>query len=279
MNRKVVYITGGSGGIGLASARAFLEEGCSVALFARNLRKLEEAAARLNTVYEGRVTVFGMDVTSRKEVDGRIAEAVSSAGPPDIVLTCAGTAYPDYFERIGQAEYVGMVDVNLTGTWNTIQAVLPHMKPGSAVVTVSSVAGFVGTFGYTAYAATKFAVIGLSEALRGELKPRGISVSVLCPPDTDTEQLRQENLTKPPETRAISGNVKVMQPEAVARALLKGIRKRRFLIIPGAGSRMVYAATRLFPALVRRVMDGDVRRVQHHQEKKRTSTDEKQRSR
>jgi NAD(P)-dependent dehydrogenase (short-subunit alcohol dehydrogenase family) len=203
-----------------------------------------------------------MDVSDRGSVEGAVLEAVESSGPPDLLLTCAGTAYPDYFGNISDEAYRSMMDTNLTGTWNTLQAVVPLMRRGASIVTVSSVEGFVGTFGYTAYAATKFAVIGLSQALRSELKPLGIRVSVLCPPDTDTPQLIQEDLSKPPETRAVSGNVKVMKPEEVARALLAGLKKNRFLIIPGAASKLVYAVNAVFPALVRAMMDADIRRVQ-----------------
>ena len=93
------------------------------------------------------------------------------------------------------------------------------MKKGSHVINVSSIGGFIGVFGFTAYSASKFGLIGLSEALRGELKPRGIAVSVLCPPDTDTPGMARENKTKPDETHAISGNVKLMSAENVAKAL------------------------------------------------------------
>ncbi len=262
MMDRLVYITGGSSGIGLASAEAFLREGCRVVLFARNGEKLNMAADRLNEHYPGSVSAFVMDVTDRGSVERAVRSAAESSGAPELLLTCAGNACPDYFENISDEAFHSMLDTNLTGTWNTLQAVVPLMQRGASIVTVSSVAGFVGTFGYTAYGATKFAVIGLSQALRGELKPRGIRVSVLCPPDTDTPQLIQEDLSKPPETRAVSGNVKIMKPEAVARALLAGLKKNRFLIIPGSASKLVYAVNALFPGLVRYMMDSDVRRVQ-----------------
>ncbi len=259
---RVVYITGGSSGIGLASAEAFLREGSRAVLFARNGERLNRAAALLNERYPGAVSGIEMDVSDRESVDRAVSRALDTAGTPELLLTCAGTAYPDYLESISDEAYHSMMNTNLTGTWNTLQAVVPLMKRGASIVTVSSVAGFVGTFGYTAYGATKFAVLGLSQALRSELKPRGIRVSVLCPPDTDTPQLIQEEFSKPPETRAISGNVKIMKPEAVARALLSGLKRKRFLIIPGSASKLVYAVNALFPALVRYMMDEDVRRVQ-----------------
>ena len=125
----------------------------------------------------------------------------------------------------------------------------------------------MGVFGYTAYNASKFGVIGFSEALRGELKPFGIRVSVLCPPDTDTPGLHEENRTKPEETRQISAGARLMQPEQVAQALLQGLRKNRFMIIPGFDGKFTYYAKRLLPGLVSMVMDWDVRKVQKAKKK------------
>src|SRR5438477_366286 len=83
----------------------------------------------------------------------------------------------------------------------------------------ASLAGLIGVFGYTDYCASKFAIVGFSEALRSELKPHGIMVSVLCPPDVDTPGFAVENTTKPPETVAISEGAKPMTPDEVAAEL------------------------------------------------------------
>jgi len=153
--------------------------------------------------------------------------------------------------------------VNLHGCWNTIQALLPHMKAKGRgyIVNTSSVAGLIGVFGYTDYCASKFALIGFSEALRGELKPHGITVSVLCPPDTDTPGFETENLTKPEETRAISAQSKILPPDAIADALLRGMARSTFLIIPGRDGQLGVLAQRLVPGVVRWVMDRTVAKV------------------
>jgi short-subunit dehydrogenase len=116
-------------------------------------------------------------------------------------------------------------------------------------------------FGYTDYCASKFAIVGFSEALRSELKPHGITVSVLCPPDTDTPGFETENLTKPEETRAISSTAKVLSPAAVADHLLRGMARAEFLIIPGFDSRLGVLAKRFVPGVVRWVMDRTVAKV------------------
>jgi hypothetical protein len=99
----------------------------------------------------------------------------------------------------------------------------------------------------------------------------GIGVSVLCPPDTDTPGFHEENLTKPEETKKISANARLMQPEQVAQALVRGLRKNRFMIIPGFAGKLTYYAKRLLPGLVAALMDRDVKKVQKAKEKSRTS--------
>ena len=176
---------------------------------------------------------------------------------------CAGRAIPRRFEDVSVAQLDETMRINFFGTWNTIAALLPAMRErGGHIVNVSSIVGFLGIFGYTDYAASKFAVIGFSEALRSELKPYGIAVSVLCPPDTDTPGLAAENRTKPEETAAISAGAKLMQPDDVARALLRGMERGKFLIVPGFEGKLARVVHCLAPWLVTRIVDRTVRKVQ-----------------
>ena len=153
--------------------------------------------------------------------------------------------------------------MNTYGVWNTVSALVPHMKEkGGCIASVSSITGFLGVFGYSDYTASKFAVTGLSEALRSELKPFGITVSVLCPPDTQTPGFDVENLTKPEETKVLSESAKVMTSDAVAKGFIKGIKKGKFMIIPGFDGKLTYLAKRLVPGIVEMVMNSTVRKVQ-----------------
>jgi 3-dehydrosphinganine reductase len=127
------------------------------------------------------------------------------------------------------------------------------------ILNISSMAGILPIFGYSAYGASKFAIRGLSDTLRWELKPRGIRVSIAFPPDTDTPQLTFESKIKPFETKAIAGNAAVVSAERVARDLLGGIERNRYIILTGFDSRLYYALTNILGAWMFPVMDLFVR--------------------
>jgi 3-dehydrosphinganine reductase len=261
---KLAFITGGSSGIGLAAAELLAREGAGVVIFARGLKRLEEAAGRIEAARKSAQRPVGfrqLDVTDHRQVKQVMEEAVAEYGPPDLLVNCAGRAYPNYFENITWEQFDETMKVHIYGIWNTVSALVPYMKErGGWIANTTSLLGFLGVFGYTDYCASKFAIIGFSEALRSELKRHGIGVSVLCPPDTDTPGFAVENLTKPPETVAVSEGGGLMRPEEVAAVLLKGIRKGRFHILPG-NARTVYYLKRFMPWLVDLVMDRQIRRA------------------
>ena len=255
---KNFFIVGGSSGIGLCCAREAARRGASVIIFARGRERLEQAsrdiadqAASTDLKFEYRV-LDASDIANVREV---MNEAAEKFGPSDILINCAGRALPHYFEDVSYEQFDMTMKINLYSAWNTTSVLLPRLKERKGyIVNVSSIAGFIGVFGYTDYSASKFAVIGFSESLRSELRRYGVRVSVLCPPDTDTPAFEVENLTKPEETKAISGNVKVMQPEQVAAALFKGMEREKFMIIPGFDGWTTNLAKRFVPGIVDMVM-------------------------
>ena len=256
-----VLITGGSSGIGLATAHLAVERGARVSLIARRADVLDEAAAALRAA-GGKVSVAATDVADAAQVDLAIATLTGAHGPVDIAICSAGQARPGYFEELDPDLFRQMMDVNYFGTVNVVRAVVPAMieRRGGSIVGVSSAAGLVGVFGYTAYAPTKFAVRGFLESLRGELLPHGIHVGCSFPPDTDTPQLADENRYKPRETKAISGTIKPLSAERVAKSIVVGIEKERFAIVPDVSTRGLAKLAGLAPGLVAKVMDRAVRK-------------------
>lgn len=232
-----VLITGGSSGIGLALARRAATEGARLSLVARDPARLSAAHAAIRAAVPdcAQIVVAPADVADEAAVLAALRIAEATHGPVDVLITSAGVARPGYFEEIPVSVFERTMAVNYFGTLYAIKAVAPGMRQRGrgAIVLVSSGAGLVGLFGYTAYSPSKFALRGLAESLRGELKPAGVSVTIVYPPDTDTPQLAEENLTKPLETRALTGCAGLWTADAVARVTLAAVRRGRFSVTPG----------------------------------------------
>lgn len=257
-----VLVTGGSSGIGLATAQLAVERGARVSLMARRADVLDEAAATLRAC-GAKVSVAAADVADAAQVAVAVSALTGAQGPVDVVVCSAGQARPGYFQELDPDLFRQMMDVNYFGTVNVVREVVPAMieRRGGSIVGVSSAAGLVGVFGYTAYAPTKFAVRGFLESLRGELAPYGIHVGCSFPPDTDTPQLADENRFKPKETKAISGTIKPLSAERVAKSIIEGIEKERFAIIPDASTKGLAKIAGVAPSLVTRVMDRSVKKA------------------
>jgi short-subunit dehydrogenase len=259
---KTAYITGGSSGIGLACAEMLAARGANVLILARRPGQLETAIKQIENKRASekqRFSAVQVDVSDKDQIVNSLSRAVKEFGPPDILINSAGISFPQKFEDIPFEKYDEIMRVNLYGTWNTIANLLPYLKQSHGyIINVSSVAGYIGVFGMTAYSASKFAVIGYSEALRSELKRFDVTVSVLCPPDVDTPMLEKAGKIKPEETKAISASAKVMTAQEVAKVVLDAMGKGGFMILPGSGTRFTYNMKRLFPWLVESITDSRI---------------------
>lgn len=257
-------VTGGSSGIGRAVAHQLAEAGARVSLIARRQDLLDEVAGELRTA--GRpIETVSVDVADRDAVTAAIERLTGIQGPCDVLVTSAGMVEPGYFGALADDVFRQTMDVDYFGTLWPIRAVVPAMveRRTGSIVGVSSGAGLVGVFGYSAYSPAKFAVRGLLEVLRCELAPYGVHVGCACPPDTDTPQLAYENRIKPPETAAISGAIKPLSAERVARSIVRGIERERFLITADAQTKLLARLTGVAPGLLQGMFDRTVRRAQH----------------
>ncbi|MCT4623964.1 MAG: SDR family oxidoreductase [Schleiferiaceae bacterium] len=188
LENKVAVITGGAGGIGMATAKLFLEEGAKVFLVEHNEEDLKRAAAELNSDNVAHCTA---DVSNEEDTKRYVAEAVKTFGKIDVYFNNAGvegvlapgTDYPtDAFDKV--------IAVNLRGVFLGNKHVAPQMNDGGSIIISSSAAGLTGTPGLMAYVASKHGVIGLMRTLAKELAPRGIRVNTINPAPVDNRMMR-----------------------------------------------------------------------------------------
>jgi 3-dehydrosphinganine reductase len=257
-----VIITGGSSGIGLATARRAVARGARVSLLARDETRLAAAVAAV-----GATGSASADVADPDAVRASIDALVARGGPCDVLVTAAGSAHPGYFDRLDDAVFRRQMEVDFFGTLHSIRAVVPSMldRRRGHLVAVSSTAGLIGVFGYSAYAPAKYAVRGLAETLRPELAPSGIVVACAYPPDTRTPGLDAENQLKPPETERISAAIKPREADDVARAIVRGIEKDKLVITADAQTAALARGAGLLGPYVRWSMDRTVGKVRREE--------------
>ena len=252
-HKKNALITGGSSGIGLALAKMLAGYGAQVWLMARRNDMLDAARNGIG----GACRTVVADVADWKQVEKAIRQVIRETGVPDIVINSAGETHPGYVQDLDVGIFRQMMEINSLGTVHVVKAVLPGMiaRGSGQIINISSAAGFLGVFGYTAYSASKYAVRGFSDTLRAEIKPLGIRVSIVFPPDTDTPQLAYETPLRPPETKALAGNAGVLTPQQVAGEILRGAARGKYIILPGFETKVLYCLNNLLGNGVYTIMD------------------------
>lgn len=181
LDDRVVLITGGSRGIGLASAEALLGAGARIAICARDAERLEEA--RRHLAGQGEVMCAQVDVRDPQRAEAFVASVNEHYGAVDILVNNAGVVWVGDFAEQEHADIDEVIDVNLKGTMHMVRAVLPAMlrRGEGAIINISSGAGLHGFPKVVAYCASKFGVVGLTESLAQEVEDRGIRVYGICP--------------------------------------------------------------------------------------------------
>ncbi|MBP6700385.1 MAG: SDR family NAD(P)-dependent oxidoreductase [Halioglobus sp.] len=248
---RTLFITGGMSGLGRALAAAYLRRGADVAIFdlatnADVLRELEACRQRSS----GKIIAYQVSVTDFAALSDAVRQAVEVIGDPELAINCAGMQRAAPFGQLSREDFELVVQVNLFGTRNFAAAVIPHMKARARLALVASMAGFAANYSYATYCASKFAVVGLGKVLRLELKPQGIDVSLICPPEVDTPMVVEEARTMHPVSRALKDLGGSLSVEEAIAGILAGLDAGRSVIIPGAKAKLTYFCNRYLPNFV-----------------------------
>ncbi|TNM65378.1 SDR family NAD(P)-dependent oxidoreductase [Aliirhizobium smilacinae] len=226
-----VVVTGGSSGIGLEVAKIYACRGASVSLIARNVDRLQAARNEIERTVEGggKIFVIGADAASGVELSAAIQACEATFGPCDILVASAGIVEPGWFHEQAVDIFQVQWQTNVTGVVNAVRAVYAGMRRRGQgrIMIVSSAAAFIGIPAYTAYCASKSALVGFADALRLEAVGTDISVGICFPPDTDTPQLSREIESRPREAALLMGTIKPSSAADIGRKLVVGVDRRR----------------------------------------------------
>ena len=239
---KVAFVTGGASGIGLAMAQCFAREGAKVVLADIEVDALEKAEADLRAA-DAEVIGVKCDVSDRASVAAAAARAIETFGKVHVLCNNAGVAPSGAMDETTPEDWKWCLGVNLMGAVHGVQVLVPKIKAhgeGGHVVNTASVAGLIALPTLGIYTATKYAVVGISETLRGELEPFGIGVSVLCPAFVKT-RLADSHRNRPaelgpgpsePDAFMTASLATATEPEVIGECVVRGVKRNDLYIFP-----------------------------------------------
>lgn len=253
---KKCLVTGATGGIGAATARALAREGAVLVLTDRHQATLDALADELRVTGAEVLSARALDLTDADAVSAFAADIESAHGSLDVLLNIAGISIWGTIDRLQAEHWRRVIDVNLMGPVHVLSAFLPGMMAagrGGHVVNVSSAAGIFGLPWHAAYSASKFGLRGVSEVLRFDLRRYGIGVSLVCPGAVATPLV--DGLEIVGVDRSATSVRKVekqflrhaVTPEAAADAIVKGLVRRRYWVYTSRDIRIGHYAQRWFP--------------------------------
>ncbi|MBI2890687.1 MAG: SDR family oxidoreductase [Nitrospirae bacterium] len=258
---RVAVVTGAAGGIGRAIALELGRAGCRLVLNDLTESPLDGPAREIRRT--GRAVVLApADLANAAEATGVIRTAMEAFGRIDILINNAGVGVGGRMERIPHEAWEWIMGVNLWAHIHTVRAVLPHFveRGEGHLVHVASAAGLVAMGSMLPYSVTKFAVVGLAEALAQQVRPLGIGVTVVCPANVKTPiaEASRCHFGSPEKSDEALDAVRAfadagIAPERVARKVVQAIRKDRFFVSTHGFVRPFAVARALFPDTTVRV--------------------------
>jgi NAD(P)-dependent dehydrogenase (short-subunit alcohol dehydrogenase family) len=260
---RVAVITGAGGGIGRATALSLARRGCHLALADIHESGLAQTQTQAQALSAGvRVSSHRLDVASREGVAALPAEILIAHSRVDLLINNAGVALAGTFEQVSEADFDWLMEINFLGVVRMTRAFLPLLRASddARIVNVSSVFGLISPPGQCAYAASKFAVRGFSNALRLELADTRVGVSVVHPGGVATAIARNARVAQSvpaDEMRrrlGLAEKVLRLPPEKAGEVIARGIEKRRARILVGRDAVIISLIERLMPVNYWRVL-------------------------
>lgn len=257
-----VLVTGAASGIGRQVARdLFAEHHCNLSLLDLNEPGLRAFKDELKSDYRWknapRVEIHTCDIASQKSIDAFLS--ATSRRPVDVLINGAGIFYSGSFEKMTMEDFERVLQVNLFGTIRLTRTLIPKLlqSPRASIVTIASLAGLIGAPGMCAYSTSKFALVGFSESLRGELKDR-VHVCTVCPAFVRTNIARNSALNKALGDLERTDRIESMDQfitkvgtsaRKVSLAVIRAIREKETMVLVTPDARILYYMKRFLPTI------------------------------
>ncbi|HEY1971111.1 MAG TPA: SDR family oxidoreductase [Pseudonocardia sp.] len=256
VNGKVAVVTGGGSGIGRVIVLELAKLGASVAVADINLDNAKKVAQEAGP----KATAHHVDVSSAEQFIALREEVLAAHGVVDILVNNAGVGTaPCQFVEAKLEDVRRIIDINLWGAINGSHAFLPQLmkRPEASLVNIGSYTGMLGTMTMVGYSTSKFAVRGFTEALRMELVPSPVTVTLVMPGVTRTALMENSPLVSGKQKEDLAkafANAPAVGPEVVAAGVLKGIRGKKPLVLTGKDTKMLDKIVRLAPGRYSQLM-------------------------
>jgi NAD(P)-dependent dehydrogenase (short-subunit alcohol dehydrogenase family) len=253
LSGRSILLTGASGGIGRATAELLAREGANVTLVARRSEPLESLRRSLESKGGAAIAVAG-DVRRPADAERAVAEAVGRFGTLDALVNNAGIGYLASLEEAEDSVVEDLLDTNVIGTFRMTRAAHAALsrQSGAVIVNVASFAGKVGVPYYSFYNASKFALVGMTEAWRRELGPKGIRVALVLPAAVETEFLARLDRSR---ALGLGPAGTVLTPEEVARGIVGALKRPRPEIYIPRRNRWIGLLNAATPRLADRIVN------------------------
>lgn len=261
---KVVLVTGGASGLGAGLAAALLERGASVVIADINVEGAQALASRWVAERGDRAWAVALDVTSSEQVDGVVDEVVRRHGRIDLLINNAGIAVGGEFHDVPPRAVRRVLDINLLGAAQVMQAVYRVMvkQGGGHIVNIASMYGLIPGAMAAAYAAAKHGVVGLTESVRAEARQLGVTFTLVCPGFIATNLFAAGEYSPGLDAERVVSRIpfRIVSVDDAVAAILNGVTRGKSIVVFPWYARLFWWLHRLHPGLLVRLSAAELAR-------------------
>ncbi len=243
-----IVISGGGSGLGFGLASRYLKRGMLVTVLDLAINdERKDILDVLASQHSAKWQFLKTDVTQAERVKANVEQAITAFGSIALAINSAGVIVNKLLGETSPEDFKRVIDINLNGSFNFAHAVLPTMAKGAHLALISSMAGIVSNYAYSAYGASKFGVVGLATTLRYEYEHKGIHISCVCPPEVETPMVSEERTCGNRVSLELKKFGGTLQADEACDQIMADLDAGKWMVIPSINAKVLAASARLFP--------------------------------